>query len=127
MKKGLGMMMGMMAVAMAGAGGFPIYGMPRMPRGRAQRDPELPPIRHVGEIPKGCRKETECLQFSTDNHIVSVDVDVVFANLKTRAKKLNAIRMAIAYYLRCRYIGDIQKDERFIVEPLITPKDEAAV
>ena len=122
MKKGMMAAMGMMAVAMAGAGGFPGYGMPRMPRGRAERAPELPPIRHVGAIPKGCIKETELLQFNIGEYIVSVDVDVVFANLKTRAKKLNATRMAIAYYLRCRYIGDVQKDERFVVEPIITPK-----
>ena len=115
-------MMGMAAVAMVGTGGFHGYGMPRMPRGRVVRTPELPPIRHAGDIPKGCIKETERLEFSTNEHLVSVDVDVVFSNPKTRAKKLNAIRMAIAYYLRCRYIGDVQKDERFIVEPIITPK-----
>ena len=122
MRKALGMMMAMAGVAMAGAGGFPGYGMPKMPRGRAERAPELPTIRHVGAIPKGCVKETERLQFNTGEYMVSVDVDVVFANLKTRAKKLNATRMAIAYYLRCRGLHDIVKDKRFIVEPIITPK-----
>lgn len=111
--------MASMAIAMAGAGGFPGYGMPSMPRGRADRAPELPMLRHVGDIPKGCAKETERLQFNTEKYMVSVDVDVVFANLKTRTKKLNAIRMAIAYYLRCRGLHDIVKDKRFIVEPII--------
>lgn len=120
MRKGLGIMAAM-AIAMAGAGGFPGYGMPSMPRGRAERTPELPTIRHDGTIPKGCIKETETLRFNIGEYMVSVDVDVVFANLKTRAKKLNATRMAIAYYLRCRGLHDIVKDKRFIVEPIITP------
>ena len=118
----------MMAMAMAGGGMTPTYGMPRMPRRRREPDVEMPATKHAGDIPKGCTLETVRLQFiGKEQFNIFIEVDLVYGTKKARHKKLVAMKTAIAYYIHHRWIGDIEKDKRFTIETIITPKDETTV
>ncbi len=113
-------------------GGAPMYGMPRT-RFPVRRYPSIQSsYRHVGSVPKGCRLETVRLVFKKDEelingHHISVDVDLVYATAKARAKKLRKYQMELGEYIHHRWIRDLQKNEMFIVEPIIKQKNAAAI
>lgn len=122
MKSSLLLHLGLASIMMSG--GTPMYGVPRT-RVRERRYPSISgSYRHVAPVPKGCRKETVRLVFKKDDklangHLIHVDVDLVYATNKARAKKLRKYQMELGEYIFNRGIGDLQKNEMFIVEPII--------
>ncbi len=51
------------------------------------KEPILRSYKHIGEIPKGCKLETEIIQVEKDVYLFSVEVDLVFGTIKARKKK----------------------------------------
>lgn len=112
------------ALGIAALSGAPGYNVPRF----RSREPRYPSInssyRHVGPVPKGCKKETVRLAFKKDEalangHLIQVDVDIVWGTTKARAKKLIKYRNELEQYIASAWMKDLQKNEMFIVEPIV--------
>ena len=121
MKSNLLVMAGLAAMM---GGDAPMHGIPRV-RIPQRRYPSIQQsYQHNGPIPKGCRLETVRLSFKKDEalangHLIQVDVDIVWASAKARAKKLIKYRNELEQYIASAWMGDLQKNEMFIVEPII--------
>lgn len=105
-----------MAALMGGMGGS--FGMD-MPQHRIYDRPKktykLGNYKHTGEIPKGCKLESETLIFKHTQHTLSITVDIVAATPKSKAKKINKYRGEIADYLAHLTINEIISRNEFDV------------
>lgn len=103
MKRGIGMMAAMAAL-MGGMG----MDMPQHRiYDRPKKTHKLGNYKHTGEIPKGCKLETERLIFKHTYHTLAIAVDIVAATPKSKAKKINKYRGEIADYLAHLSINEI--------------------
>jgi len=116
MKRGIGMMYAMAAL-MGGMGGG--MGMPhtsRQPKyDRPKKITKLGSYKHTGEIPKGCKLESETLTFKHTEHTLSIVVDIVAATPKSKEKKINKYRGEISDYLAYLSINEILARNEFDV------------
>lgn len=97
-------------------------------RRREYKSPEMPPLKHTGDIPKGCKVENHELVFikeqRDEKYKITVFIETCAGTVKATIKKRQKIANQIQAFIEHCHIDALMRKELYGTEGLIIYKIE---